>query len=242
KESALTRFLVPFLGLAVVLTVTGCGRTATRTSAVSPAPSASPATTDGTLDNTRRMIEEGRRTFRSDTFGSEAFWGDTLQLHRAIAGDKHGGGVGAGMSPKAALALGLKVDSEALPAALVEQIQKGAVNLEDPATTLALLKLDAVVGVKGLFDGGGALRSMGVTCALCHSTVDDSFAPGIGRRLDGWANRDLDVGVITSLAPDLHAIADLLKADAPTVKKVLTSWGPGKFDAVLDKDGKAFRP
>jgi len=237
----LTRFLVPFLGLAVVLTVTGCGMTATRTSAVSPAPSASPATTDGTLDNTRRMIEEGRRTFRSDTFGSEAFWGDTLQLHRAIAGDKHGG-VGAGLSPKAALALGLKVDSEALPAALVEQIQKGAVNLEDPATTLALLKLDAVVGVKGLFDGGGALRSMGVTCALCHSTVDDSFAPGIGRRLDGWANRDLDVGVVTSLAPNLQPLADVLKVDVPTVKKVLTSWGPGKYDAELDKDGKAFRP
>jgi hypothetical protein len=215
--------------------------TATRTSAVSPAPSASPATTDGTLDNTRRMIEEGRRTFRSDTFGSEAFWGDTLQLHRAIAGDKHGG-VGAGLSPKAALALGLKVDSEALPAALVEQIQKGAVNLEDPATTLALLKLDAVVGVKGLFDGGGALRSMGVTCALCHSTVDDSFAPGIGRRLDGWANRDLDVGVVTSLAPNLQPLADVLKVDVPTVKKVLTSWGPGKYDAELDKDGKAFRP
>ena len=237
----MTRFLVPFLGLAVVLTVTGCGMTATRTSAVSPAPSASPATTDGTLDNTRRMIEEGRRTFRSDTFGSEAFWGDTLQLHRAIAGDKHGG-VGAGLSPKAALALGLKVDSEALPAALVEQIQKGAVNLEDPATTLALLKLDAVVGVKGLFDGGGALRSMGVTCALCHSTVDDSFAPGIGRRLDGWANRDLDVGVVTSLAPNLQPLADVLKVDVPTVKKVLTSWGPGKYDAELDKDGKAFRP
>jgi len=187
------------------------------------------------------MVEEGRRTFRSDTFGSEAFWGDTLQLHRAIAGDKHGG-VGGGVSPKTALAVGLKVDSEALPASLVDQIKKGAVNLDDPATTLALLKLDAVVGVKGLFDGSGALRSMGVTCALCHSTVDDSFAPGIGRRLDGWANRDLDVGVITSLAPNLQPIADLLKVDVPTVKKVLTSWGPGKYDAELDKDGKAFRP
>ena len=106
----------------------------TQTSSVSPAPSASPAATDSTLDNTRRMVEEGRRTFRSDTFGSEAFWGDTLQLHRAIAGDKHGGG-GAGVSPKAALAVGLKVDSEALPASLVDQIQKGAVNLDDPATS-----------------------------------------------------------------------------------------------------------
>lgn len=238
----LTRpFIVSYVGLAVVLAAAGCGMLAMSTSSGVPAPSASLATTDGALDNTRRMVEEGRRTFRSDTFGSEAFWGDALELHRAIAGDKHGG-VGSGVSPKAALAVGLKVDREALPAALVDQIKKGAVNLDDPATTLALLKLDAVVGVKGVFDGGGALRSMGVTCALCHSTVDDSFAPGIGRRLDGWANRDLDVGVITSMAPNLQPIADLLKVDVPTVKKVLTSWGPGKYDAVLDKDGKAFRP
>ena len=242
KCDAVPRSLIaPLLALVLVLTMTGCGMTGTRTSSVSPAASASPATTDTTLDNTRRMIEEGRRTFRSDTFGSEAFWGDTLQLHRAIAGDKHGG-VGAGVSPKAALALGLKVDSEALPVALVDQIQKGTVNLEDPATTLALLKLDAVVGVKGVFNGSGTLGSMGITCALCHSTVDDSFAPGIGRRLDGWANRDLDVGVITSLAPDLRPLAELLRVDVATVKKVLTSWGPGKYDAVLDKDGKAFRP
>ena len=72
--------------------------------------------------------------------------------------------------------------------------------------------------------------------------MDVSFAPGIGRRLDGWANRDLDVGVITSLAPNLQPLADLLRVDVPTVKKVLTSWGPGKYDAELDKDGKAFRP
>jgi hypothetical protein len=121
-------------------------------------------------------------------------------------------------------------------------IKNGAANLDDPATALTLLKLDAVVGVKGLFDGGGALRSMGVTCALCHSTVDDSFAAGIGRRLDGWANRDLNVGVITSLAPNLQPMASVLGVDVPTVKKVLTSWGPGKYDAELDKDGKAFRP
>ena len=228
------QFIVSFLGFALVLTAVGCRM-------IEPSPSALVVATDSTLDNTRRMVEEGRRTFRSDTFGSEAFWGDTLQLHRAIAGNKHGG-VGGGVSPKTALAVGLKVDSEALPASLLDQIKKGAVNLDDPATTLALLKLDSVVGVKGLFDGSGALRSMGVTCALCHSTVDDSFAPGIGRRLDGWANRDLDVGVITSLAPNLQPIADLLKVDVPTVKKVLTSWGPGKYDAELDKDGKAFRP
>jgi hypothetical protein len=197
--------------------------------------------TDVTLENARQMLEEGRRTFRLDTFGSEAFWGDALKLHEAIAGAKNGG-VGGGVSPKTALAVGLKVDSEALPASLVEQIKRGAVNLDDPATTVALLKLDAVVGVKGFFDDRGTLRSVGLTCALCHSTVDDSFTAGIGRRRDGWAPRDLNVGVIVSLAPNLQPFADLLKVDVPTVKKVLTSWGPGKFDAELDKDGKAFRP
>ena len=196
---------------------------------------------DVTLENARQMVEDGRRTFRFDTFGSEAFWGDALKLHEAIAGAKNGG-VGGGVSPKTALAVGLKVDSEALPASLVEQIKRGAVNLDDPATTVAFLKLDAVVGVKGFFDGRGTLRSLGLTCAFCHSTVDDSFTAGIGRRRDGWAPRDLNVGMIVSLAPNLQPFADLLKVDVPTVKKVLTSWGPGKFDAELDKDGKAFRP
>ncbi len=146
------------------------------------------------------------------------------------------------MSPKTALGVGLKVDADALPASLVEQIKQGKVDLDDPATTAALLKLNVVVGVKGRFDEKGALTSMGITCALCHSTVDDSFAPGIGRRLDGWANRDLNVGVIVSLAPNLQPVANLLKVDVPTAKKVLTSWGPGRYDALLDKDGKAFRP
>lgn len=189
----------------------------------------------------RAMLEEGRQTFRFDTFGSEAFWGDALQLHRAIAGAKLGG-VGPGVSPKTALAVGLKVDATSLPSALVEQIKQGTVNLDDPATTLALLKLNAVVGVAGFFDEKGGLKSVGLTCAFCHSTVDDSFAPGIGRRLDGWAARDLNVGAIVSLAPNLQPFADLLKVDVATVKKVLATWGPGRFDAELDKDGKAFRP
>ncbi len=189
----------------------------------------------------QRMVEEGRRIFRFDTFGSEAFWGEALHLHQAIAGEKNGG-VGPGVSPKTALAVGLKVDADALPDALVTQIKAGQVDLDDPATTLALLKLDAVVGVKGHFDNTGHITSMGVTCALCHSSVDDSFAPGIGKRLDGWANRDLNVGVIVSLAPSLQPFTDLLGVDEATVKKVLTSWGPGRFDAELDKDGKAFRP
>lgn len=191
--------------------------------------------------NAQRMMMEGRRIFRFDTFGSEAFWGDALQLHKAIAGEKNGG-VGDGVSPKTALSVGLKVDVDALPKALQNQLKAGKVDLDDPATTVALLKLDAVVGVKGFFDNKGNLKSMGLQCALCHSTVDDSLAPGIGKRLDGWAARDLNVGVIISLAPNLKPFSDLLAVDVETVKKVLNSWGPGRFDTVLDKDGKAFRP
>ena len=187
------------------------------------------------------MFDEGRKTFRYDTFGSEAFWGDKLQLHKAIAGEKNGG-VGPGVSPKTALSVGLKVDADALPAALKKQLAAGKVNLDDPATTITLLKLNAVVGVTAFAKADGGVRSMGIQCAFCHSTVDDSFAPGIGRRLDGWANRDLNVGAIISLAPSLKPFTDLLGVDADTVKKVLASWGPGRFDAVLDKDGKAFRP
>lgn len=191
--------------------------------------------------NAQKMMDEGRRIFRSDTFGSEAFWGDALKLHQAIAGEKLGG-VGSGVSPKTALSVGLKVDVDALPSSLVDQLKAGQVNLDDPATTVALLKLNSVVGVTGFFDEKGNLRSMGIQCAFCHSTVDDSLVPGIGHRLDGWANRDLNVGVVVSLAPNLKPFTDLLGVDTATVKKVLTSWGPGRFDAELDKDGKAFRP
>ncbi len=192
-------------------------------------------------DNAQRMVEQGRQIFRYDTFGSEAFWGDALQLHKAIAGEKNGG-VGGGVSPKTALSVGLKVDSDALPDSLKQQLKEGKVDLDDPATTLALLKLNAVVGVTGFFDEKGSLRSMGLQCAFCHATVDNSFVPGIGKRLDGWANRDLNVGLIVSLAPNLKPFTDLLGVDVATVKKVLNSWGPGRFDAELDKDGKAFRP
>jgi hypothetical protein len=195
----------------------------------------------GIAQHAERMVEQGRQIFRFDTFGSEAFFGDALQLHRAIAGAANGG-VGAGVSPKTALAVGLKVDADALPDALKRQIAAGQVNLDDPATTLALLKLNAVVGLTGKFDDAGKITSLGTQCALCHSNVDNSFAPGIGKRLDGWANRDLNVGVILSLSPNLRPFTDLLGVDEATVKKVLTSWGPGRFDAVLDKDGKAFRP
>jgi cytochrome c5 len=191
--------------------------------------------------NAQRMLTEGKQTFRFDTFGDEAFWTDALQLHRAIEGAKFGG-VGPGVSPKTALAVGLKVDSEVLPSALVSQLKKGRVNLDDPATTLALLKLNAVVGVRGTFNNDGSLKTIGITCALCHSTVDDSFAPGIGQRLDGWAARDLNVGAIVALSPNLQPVANLLGVDEATVRTVLQSWGPGKFDAELFLDGKAFRP
>ena len=192
-------------------------------------------------EHARDTVAQGRQIFRFDTFGSEAFFGDALQLHKAIAGAKNGG-VGPGVSPKTALAVGLKVDADALPENLKGQIRAGKVNLDDPATTLALLKLNAVVGLTGKFDQSGKIQSLGTQCALCHSQVDDSFAPGIGKRLDGWANRDLNIGLILSLAPNLKPFTDLLGVDEATVKKVLTSWGPGRFDAILDKDGKAFRP
>jgi mono/diheme cytochrome c family protein len=187
------------------------------------------------------LLSQGKQIFRFDTFGDESFWGDTLKLHEAIEGSQFGG-VGPGVSPKTALAVGLKVDVDALPQSLIEQLRRGGINLNDPATTLALLKLNAIIGVTGFFAGGATLRSVGIQCALCHSTVDDSLAPGIGHRLDGWANRDLNVGAIMNLAPDLSAVAHLLRVEQATVRKVLAAWGPGKFDAELLLDGKGFRP
>ena len=188
-----------------------------------------------------REVRKGREIFRYATFGDEEFWGDLLGLHEAIAGMANGG-VGPGVSPATALAVGLKVDVESLPRSVRRAILKGQVDLNDPAVTVELLRLDAVLGVTGFFDGAGKLSSMGIQCALCHSTVDDSFAPGIGVRRDGWANRDLNVGAIVSLAPRLEPVADLLGVDVPTVRAVLASWGPGKFDAELFLDGQAFGP
>jgi len=187
------------------------------------------------------LIQEGKQIFRFDTFGDEDFWGGQLRLHEAIEGEQFGG-VGPGVNPKTALSVGLKVDVEALPRSLRRQLRRGNVDLDDPAVTLALLKLDAVVGVKGFFNDDGSLNAVGITCALCHSTVDDSFAPGIGHRLDGWANRDLNVGAIVALSPDLSPFETLLGVDRDAVLAVLNSRGPGKFDAELVLDGKAFNP
>ncbi len=192
-------------------------------------------------DNAAVLVRKGRDVFRHDTLGSEAFWGDRLRIHETIEGAALGG-VGPGVSPVAALGVGLKVDEDALPPNLKSDLRHGRVDLDDPAVTVALLKLDAVVGVRGFFEEDGSLRSVGINCALCHSTVDDDFAPGIGRRRDGWPNRDLDVGQVISLAQDLSPFTKLLGVPEATVREVLGSWGPGRFDAHLILDGKAFRP
>lgn len=188
---------------------------------------------DDSIDaNALKTIDQGRQTFRFETFGDETFWGTTIKLHQAVAT----------LSPKKVLALGLKVDADALPKKLRNQLKHGALNLDDPANTAALLKLNAVVRLTGFFDGSGNLNSIGTQCALCHSTVDNSLAPGIGKRLDGWPNRDLNIGAIIASAPDLSSVATLLGVDQNTVREVLNAWGPGNFDAELFLDGKGFRP
>jgi mono/diheme cytochrome c family protein len=207
-------------------------------SAISGGASARP---DPVQANADRLIVQGRQTFRFDTFGDQAVWGGVLGLHKAIEGAKLGG-VGPGISPKQALALGLKVDAAVIPAKVAAAIKAGKVNLDDPAVTLTLLKLNAVVGIKAFFNGKGGLSSIGVTCAVCHSTVDDSFAPGIGQRLDGWPNQDLNVGAIVAAAPNLAPLEQSLGVDEKTLKTVLLGWGPGKFNAELDLDGKAIGP
>jgi len=165
------------------------------------------------------VLTDGKAVFRFDTFGDEAFWTDTLKMHQVVQG----------ISPKTALGVGLKVDVDALPAGLVSQLKAGQVNLDDPATTVALLSLNAVVGVQATVDATKTITRFGVTCALCHSTVDNSLAQGIGHRLDGWANRDLNPGMILSLSPALQA---------PATHAVLTSWGAGKYDAHWNHDNQ----
>lgn len=175
---------------------------------------------DSTTD--AALVAQGKQIFRFDTFGDESQWSDTLRMHEVIA---------AAVDPTTALSVGLKVDAEALPPAVVQGIQNGSVDLKSPDTTIALLKLNAVVGVQGKVEtigGKDTLTRVGVTCALCHSTVDDSFAPGIGKRLDGWPNRDLNPGAIIALSPALSA----------TAKAVYNSWGKGKYDPRFNQDGK----
>ena len=167
------------------------------------------------------LAEQGRDIFRFDTYGDETFWTDTLRMHEVIQ---------AAVDPATALSVGLKVDAEALPAEVVQGIQSGAISLTDPATTVALLKLNAVVGLKGTVEtinGRDTLVRVGTTCALCHSTVNNSFDEGIGARLDGWQNSDLNPGAIIALSPALTA----------EQKAVYNSWGPGRYDPRFNRDG-----
>ena len=175
----------------------------------------------GQVALSRAAVDEGREIFRFDTFGDEQFWTDTLRMHEVI---------GAAVTPSVALSVGLKVDADALPPAVKSALGAGQVDLNSTATTLALLKLNAVVGVKGevqAINGRDTLVRVGITCALCHSTVDDSFAPGIGRRLDGWPNGTLNPGAIVALSPALTAAQ----------KAVYNSWGPNRYDPRFNIDG-----
>jgi mono/diheme cytochrome c family protein len=165
------------------------------------------------------LIASGKTIFRFDTYGDETFWTDTLRMHEVIR---------TSVSPTTALSVGLKVDVDALPSAVITALQNKTIDLNDPATTVTLLKLGAVLGVIGHVDASNALTGVGITCAFCHSTVDNSFATGIGHRLDGWPNRDLNVGGIIALSPALTAAQ----------RTVYQSWGPGKYDPRFNIDGK----
>jgi mono/diheme cytochrome c family protein len=168
-------------------------------------------------------VSAGRNVFRYETFGDEQFWTDTARMHEVVQKS---------VSPKTALAVGLKVDAEAIPPDVAQAIKDGKVDLESPATTVTLLKLKAVVGLSGTVvnvRGRDSLTRLGITCALCHSTVDNSFAPGIGKRLDGHPNRDLNIGAIVALSP----------AITPAQRAVYSSWGPGKYDPRYNIDGKS---
>jgi len=168
-------------------------------------------------------LAQGRRIFRYDTFGDEKFWTDTARMHEVVQSS---------VSPALALKVGLKVDADAIPPAVAQAIKAGQVDLNSPATTVTLLKLNAVVGLRGTvrtINGRDTLVRLGITCALCHSTVNNSFAPGIGQRQDGWPNRDLNVGAIIALSP----------AITPEQKAVYNSWGPGKYDPRFNLDGKS---
>ena len=166
-----------------------------------------------------QVIASGKQIFRFDTYGDEKFWTDTLHMNTIIQNN---------VDPTTALAVGLKVDADTLPPAVVQAIQAGQVDLHSPATTVLLLKLGAVVGVKATVDSNNNITRLGITCALCHSTVDNRIAPGIGSRLDGWPNRDLNPGAIIALSPALTAAQ----------KAVYNSWGAGRYDPRFNFDGQ----
>ena len=204
------------VSLALATLVVACSPDAPVKPLASPAP---PSLAKGGTSLNPATLTQGREIFRYDTFGDETYWTDTLLLHQAIA---------ANVSPLTALSVGLKVDVDALPAALQQAIAANQVPLDSPSTTISLIQLNAVVGIKGEVSGG-TLTRVGITCALCHSTVDNSFAPGIGHRLDGWPNRDLNVGAIVSLSPSPVITA--------AQRAILGSWGPGIYDPRINIDG-----
>ena len=209
------------IALAASLVVTAC---APREAADDSAAATDTTTRPGAVadDRSPDRIAEGQRVFRFDTFGDEQFWSDTARMHEVVQKS---------VSPTTALKVGLKVDADAIPADVAQAIKDGKVDLNSPATTVTLLKLDAVVGLKGTVEtvnGKDSLTRLGITCALCHSTVDNSFSPGIGKRQDGWPNRDLNVGAIIALSP----------AITPAQKAVYSKWGPGKYDPRYNIDGK----
>jgi hypothetical protein len=208
--------LLGALGLATAAVAVAC-----QDEAKLMTPSATGAAADAQGPLNPALVARGRTIFRFDTYGNETFWTDSLELHEVIQ---------TSVSPNLALQVGLKVDADALPAAIRAGIRDGTVELDDPATTVTLLKLGAVLGVVGQVDANDSLTSVGLSCAFCHSTVDNSFAPGIGRRLDGWPNRDLDVGAIVTLST-----SPLL---TPAARRVYQSWGPGMYDPRFNIDGQ----
>ena len=217
---------VSFVSMCALVALGGCGsKQSSGDRALEPASGTSQAITaiDQVPDDmSQATVAEGQKVFRYDTFGDEQFWTDKLKMHEVVA---------KAVSPKTALSVGLKVDAEAIPPDVAQAIKDGKVNLDSPDTTVTLLKLNAVVGLKGTVTSEGGkdkLVALGVTCALCHSTVDDSFANGIGKRLDGWPNRDLNPGAIIALSPAL----------TEDQKAAYSSWGPGKYDPRMNLDKK----
>jgi cytochrome c5 len=213
-----TRTRIAFsLAVGILIATCGCDTKQARDQSDQPASTASVATGSGpaTDDMSSQTLSQGQEIFRFDTFGNEPFWTDTLRLHEVIE---------ASVDPMTALKVGLKVDADVLPAGILDQV-----DLKSPATTVALLKMNAVVGLKAEVDANNHITRVGITCALCHSTVDNSVMPGIGHRKDGWPNRDLNVGAIVALSP----------AVTPAQKAVYNSWGPGKYDPRYNIDGKS---
>jgi len=208
--STMTRGSLACIALAAAAAFGGCGTPATeepRATGTSGRPA-----TEGSSDT---LVAEGQQIFRFETFGDEQVWTDALRLHEVVQNS---------VDPVTALKVGLKVDADVLPAGILEKV-----DLTSPATTVALLKMNAVVGIQATVDSDNHITQLGVTCALCHSTVDNSVMPGIGRRMDGWPNRDLNVGAIMALSPALPA----------DKKAVYASWGPGKYDPRYNQDGKS---